>query len=375
MSKKSKFFFNIIATIVMTGIFYSGFYLITDGLLASTVFAHDSDLEEERDQYKTAYETQRTYTNNLRIGLAKLKKAFATQKGYTENFRQALATCRAQVALSAGANTVAYEEGSTSEDEDFAITHTPEEEQALQEDIEKYKTAWQTQRTYTNNLRDSVARYRAAFETQKGYAENLRTALTSCRGGTILNVPFDLQNYPLSCEASALKMALGYYGINVSEDTIMATIGYHGPKHRQGDLWGNPNIAYVGDLRGRQNTTGYGVHWTPIARAGNRWRPSQAFSGWSLANLAKEINDGHPVVIWGATGGGVRPDSWRTPEGTRVSTWHGEHTWVVVGFAGSVSNPTAFYVHNPLGGARVRWSRAAFASNWARFGNSGVVVR
>lgn len=366
---------KIIAIILTVGIFYWGFYLITDGSSVETVYAHDSDLEEQRDRYKTAYETQKIYTNNLRIGLNKLKKAFVAQKIYTENFRQALAECRVSAGFSASSTEVVYKNELYSEGRDFAITHTPEEEQALLEDIEKYRIAWQTQTTYTNNLRNSVTKYRASLETQKIYAKNLRASLALCRGKMILNVPFDYQDYPLSCEASALKMALGYYGINVSENSIMATIGYHGPKHRQGDLWGNPNIAYVGDLSGRQNTTGYGVHWGPIAQAGNRWRPSEAFRGWSLANLAKEINDGHPVIIWGAQGGSARPDSWITPEGPRVSTWHGEHTWVVVGFAGSVSSPTAFYLHNPLGGANVRWSRDSFIENWSRFGNSGVVVR
>lgn len=207
-------------------------------------------------------------------------------------------------------------------------------------------------------------------------AQGFSSSFTTQEPVKILNVPYDRQDYALSCEASTLRMALGYYGINVSEDAIMAEMGLDGPKHRtSSNVWGDPNIAYVGDVHGRQNTTGYGVHWNPIARAGNKWRPSQAFRGWSATDLAKEIDAGHPVIIWGATGGGARPDSWKTAAGKTISAWVGEHTWVVTGFAGSVNNPTAFYLHNPLGGANVRWSKASFLNNWGRLGNSGVVVR
>ncbi len=191
---------------------------------------------------------------------------------------------------------------------------------------------------------------------------------------TLLDVPYDRQDYALSCEASALTMALAYYGVDISEDEILARLGRDGPLHRDGDFWGNPNHAYVGDVHGTQNSTGYGVHWGPIATVGSAWRPTQAFSGWSASQLAAELAAGHPVVIWGVSGRGA-PDSWQVPGGGRVSTWVGEHTWTVVGFAGSVDTPTAFYVHNPLGGARVRWNTSAFVANWSALGRSGVIVR
>ncbi|MCA9388584.1 Ig-like domain-containing protein [Candidatus Berkelbacteria bacterium] len=201
------------------------------------------------------------------------------------------------------------------------------------------------------------------------------TTFTTIESQTILNVPYDRQDYPLSCEASALKMALGFYGLNPSEDEIIARVGYNGPVHRnqETNIWGNPNIGYVGDISGSQNTTGYGVHWGPIAKAASSYRSTQAFSGWSATQLAAELETGHPVVIWGSIGGS--PDSWQDESGNTIFAWKGEHTWTVIGFTGKVDNPTGFYTHNPLGPANQRWSISSFMGNWAKFGNSGVVVR
>ena len=75
---------------------------------------------------------------------------------------------------------------------------------------------------------------------------------------TILNVPIDRQDLPLSCEAASLKMALNYKGLPVTETQLIAIIG-HDASARAGDRWGDPNKYYVGSLYGRQNSTGYGV--------------------------------------------------------------------------------------------------------------------
>ncbi|MDP3964347.1 MAG: Ig-like domain-containing protein [bacterium] len=206
---------------------------------------------------------------------------------------------------------------------------------------------------------DSQAEYNFAFST----------APTTF----ILNVASDLQDRPLSCEAAALKMALANKGVAVTESQIMEHVGYTEPSQRSNGVWGNPHIGFVGNIDGTQNTTGYGVYWEPIARAGNNWRPSEAFTGWNVTQLAQEVEAGNAVVVWGVYGSGYQ-DSWTTPDGGSVYAWKGEHTRTVIGFVGSVENPERIILNDPYAG-QVSWTRAQFEQNWGIFGNAGVVVR
>lgn len=186
-----------------------------------------------------------------------------------------------------------------------------------------------------------------------------------------LNVKLDYQDKPLSCEAAALKMALSYRGVSVSEDDIMNIVGYD-PTVHNGNVWGDPYTAFVGNIYGKQDTTGYGVYWDPIARAANNWRSSQAFSGWSASTLANAIANNNPVLIWGVVGGSYH-DPWITPGGKQINAWKGEHARTAIGFRGSVENPTEFIINDPYVG-RITWSVSQLNSNWSTFGNSGVVV-
>lgn len=188
----------------------------------------------------------------------------------------------------------------------------------------------------------------------------------------LLNIAWDRQDRALSCEAAALKMALAGKGVSVSEDEIMSRIGYD-PTPRGSDTWGDPDRAFVGDINGAQNSTGYGVHWGPVARAASAWRPSQALTGMSVSDAARELEAGNPIVIWGVTGAAYY-DPWRTPEGRKIEAWKGEHARTLIGFKGSVENPTSFIINDPLAG-RVTWSSAKLKDNWATFSNGAVVVR
>lgn len=187
----------------------------------------------------------------------------------------------------------------------------------------------------------------------------------------LIPVAWDRQDRALSCEAAALKMALAGKGVIVSEDEIMSLVGYDSTPRTSGG-WGDPDQAFVGDINGAQNTTGYGVHWAPIARAANAWRVSRAVTGLSLQDAARELEAGNPIVVWGVTGPAYY-DPWVTPSGRTIAAWKGEHARTLIGFRGSVENPTSFIINDPLVG-RVTWSAAKFKSDWGKFGNAGVIV-
>ncbi|MFA5135167.1 MAG: Ig-like domain-containing protein [Patescibacteria group bacterium] len=188
---------------------------------------------------------------------------------------------------------------------------------------------------------------------------------------TKLSVAFHRQEHSLSCEVATLVMALQYRGLSVSEAQLIDAIGFD-PTPKEGGVWGNPHIAFVGDIDGRQPTTGYGVYWQPVAQAAQAYRSARWFTDWSITDLTAEIQKGNPVIVWGTAGSGSRID-WKTPEGGNVVAINGEHTYLVIGFMGSASNPTKVIVLDPLSGERY-FTLSSFLSNWGLLNRSGVVV-
>lgn len=188
---------------------------------------------------------------------------------------------------------------------------------------------------------------------------------------TRLAVPAYLQKYSLSCEMAALRMALAFKGVDMSEDTLLAHIGVDNTPHN-GNVWGNPYNAFVGNVRGRQMADGYGVYWGPIARAARNYRSVTEFQGWSIEQLTREIENGNPVVIWVYSSYGT-PTSWNTPDGQHIYAVRDEHAVTAVGFVGPAKNPTQMIINDPLVG-QVYWSRAKFDRKWNIFGQAGVVV-
>lgn len=191
---------------------------------------------------------------------------------------------------------------------------------------------------------------------------------------TILDIPIDWQDHPLSCEAASLKMALTKKGIYVSEGDIMDKVGYDSTP-RQKNTWGDPNNAFVGNINGKMCSTGYGVHWEPIARAANNWCAAESFSGWNLINLTKEIESGNPVIVWGVLPVKTLHEcTWYTPEGKYITTFQETHVRLATGFIGEVNNPSKIILNDPLSG-KLYWSAPYFLTNWKASGYSGVVLR
>lgn len=186
-----------------------------------------------------------------------------------------------------------------------------------------------------------------------------------------LPVPYHRQEHSLSCEVAALKMALGRYGVAVTEAELIRQLPFD-LTPRRGDLWGNPHEGFVGNIDGRMMVDGYGVYWEPIAKLGSRWRRTEVLRGASAAQVAAHVAAGRPVVVWGAYG---RPTAyqWRTTDGSVVHAVNGEHARVVTGFSGTPDNPTEFLLLDPIFG-RLVWSTDTFERNWGTLGHTGVVV-
>lgn len=202
-------------------------------------------------------------------------------------------------------------------------------------------------------------------------ATDLTLRFTTELAVTRLAVPFHRQDHKLSCEIATLVMALRFRGVDIGEQPIIDAIGFD-PTPKKNGVWGDPDVAFVGDIDGQQPGTGYGVYAGPIATVGSAYRPSRVMTDATLLGVLNEVKAGNPVIVWGNASTGQRVD-WKTPAGKTVRAIVGEHTRVVVGFVGSVSNPTTIVTLDPLYGER-RFSRAAFLADWALLGNMAVVV-
>lgn len=186
-----------------------------------------------------------------------------------------------------------------------------------------------------------------------------------------LAVPVHHQEHRLSCEAAALQMALAFYGIPVKESDLIAQMSFD-QTPKSGDVWGDPQLGFVGSIDGQMLDTGYGIYWNPIAHLANHWAGSKVLYQSSAEELSQNIADGHPTVVWGFAGRGHKT-SWMTPAGKRIDAVNGEHTRIVVGFTGPVTNPDGFFVIDPVFGPQY-WGRDSFLDNWDAFDRSGVVV-
>jgi uncharacterized protein YvpB len=202
-------------------------------------------------------------------------------------------------------------------------------------------------------------------------------------GSVVLNVPFFAQVYSLSCEEASLEMALGYEGINASQDTILSTIGVdqRAPQvDGNGNVvhWGDPYTNFVGDPNGYRegaqygSRSGYGTYDTAIARA------ATALGGHVLrsdehippADLYAAINQHHPSVVWVA---------WEySPHATTTyQAWDGrivmhgapwEHAVALIG-----TSPGSVLINNPHGGQQ--WiTKGTFEAAYAMFDDMAVIL-
>ena len=201
-------------------------------------------------------------------------------------------------------------------------------------------------------------------------------------GGVRLKVPWYHQQHRLSCEAASLRMAHNYFKpSSIDRDwDVLKVIGID-KRPKKGNIrrWGNPNKTFVGRPNGKMMSTGYGVHYAPIASAATKFtpcRPAIKLKNPSRATIARYVAQGFPVIVWGAHRGatGIYKKTWKAWDGEWVTAWSVEHVWVVVGFHGKSWKPTSFIIHDPSGGARRKVSLRQF-DEFTKYFRRAVVVR
>ena len=176
-----------------------------------------------------------------------------------------------------------------------------------------------------------------------------------------IEVPTYVQQRNLSCEYASLVMAMGTYGVWVSEYDFDDLVG----------LSANPHWGYRGNISGWWgNTDDYGVYADALAPA----LPAFGFSGeefYALGNptaLTARLDEGTPVLVWLGLWG---DDGYyeHTDDGTPYKLVPGMHVVVADGYdSGGV------YAADPATGAMKYYDWSTFMRFWDVMDGMGLSV-
>jgi uncharacterized protein YvpB len=119
----------------------------------------------------------------------------------------------------------------------------------------------------------------------------------------ISGVAIYYQTHALSCEETAMSMALTHQGIYLSQNQILAELGSdRRPQYwdKQGVLhWGDPYVSFVGNVNGVENVTGLQANYTALVRVAQAHGARIIAAGnISAAAIYAAIAAGHPVVVY-----------------------------------------------------------------------------
>lgn len=198
-------------------------------------------------------------------------------------------------------------------------------------------------------------------------------SITTAKPTVKLNVPQHYQEHSLSCEVASLLMTLEYRGVDVTETELIQQLPVSDPSPRgKNNIWGDPNLGFVGNIDGKMPNTGYGVYEKPINDLANIYRASKIITNGKIQDLIAELKNNNPVIVWGVFGK-TKNISWKTPEGKTINAKNNEHTRVLIGFTGSSNNPQSLIFLDSIFG-EVNEKTSDFIKNWKLLDNKAVVI-
>ncbi len=225
--------------------------------------------------------------------------------------------------------------------------------------------------------------YRITFKGKTGYVSgSYLKKITTEKSATsqvvkkkILNVPYLRQRpvLPSGCEATSLTMALNYYGIKVSKETIAKGHPYDNTKLVRNPnwtikTWGDPSVGYVGD----PFSLGYTIYPNALKKQADRYVPSVNATGSSLAALEKYIDQGKPVLVWTTLGyKDVNSRYWNTKNGKRIYAPTPLHNVVMTGY-----DANYIYVNDPenYGSKNYKVNKKHFEKLYNAMGKRALVI-
>jgi uncharacterized protein YvpB len=183
---------------------------------------------------------------------------------------------------------------------------------------------------------------------------------------TELAVPYFHQEQEYTCELAALRMVLAYYKINITEKELIDTI----PKDltaKNNNIWGDPDLGFVGDLYGKTADVSYGIHWVPLSRFAQKWKKTKIIKNGNPAIIKSHLKNKHPIIVWIAPANAPIL-SWQTTSGKKIKTFLGEHAVVITGIA-----KNKIKINDPMHGIKEE-NINDFLVKWKKFNYSGIVL-
>jgi uncharacterized protein YvpB len=198
----------------------------------------------------------------------------------------------------------------------------------------------------------------------------------------LIDVPLIKQPTQFTCNVTAAAMVLQYKGINKTPWDVYDALPKSSIIDKTNGNWGNPDLEFVGNPAGEP---GYGVHWEPIRKYIEQYRPAEVKRGWNVTEMLKEIDKGNPSIVWWQNDV-VNPERiWWEADNTdglkiSVNAINGMHSEVVVGYIGSPENPRQIILADPW---TERWERRyhyisidRFNYLWSMsFNNTAILVK
>ncbi len=193
----------------------------------------------------------------------------------------------------------------------------------------------------------------------------------------VLKVPVYRQEHALSCEAASLRMALATFGLQLSEDKLLATLAKDPtPRKASGDSivqWGDPDVGFVGAWDGKFLQDGYGVYEKPIAELAMAQGYEAVRYGKNVdpKELYAAVREGFPSIVWMPYDLAVKGrGSWVTPASKRIPYVVTEHAVVLAGI-----DPDGVYYADPMKPVLQYAPFAAFEKAIAELDSRYVTVR
>lgn len=168
----------------------------------------------------------------------------------------------------------------------------------------------------------------------------------------VLGIPYYGQEETFTCNIAAMRMALAYRGVYLSENTIQDGVG----------LSDNPNTGWV---------DGYGTHIGPAAGFIDNYRSVGVKQGWNVTDMLKEVQNGNPVIIWEYNRYSQPPGAFTLASG--ATGYMGMHSEVIRGYIGEIDNPTHILTNDPWRG-QLTYTIDAFENIWGYMNNIALVV-
>lgn len=220
-----------------------------------------------------------------------------------------------------------------------------------------------------------VAARHNPFSILLSNAHNQLASVFSPTAETILTpIEFKPQEHPLTCEIAALRMALNYVGVDVTETELINNIPFSATTSRSAEnIWGDPEKGFVGNPDGSVFLgTGYGVYSQPIKNLALKYSNATIIKNATLSEVLQYASQDRAVIVWGLLSNRY-VTYWASYDDTLVTAYAGEHARVLMGYSGDISNPEEIILMDPLYG-KIAVPTDEFLSEWKVFDNMSVIV-